>query len=313
MILWFRLLFVSCAFSLMLSPLLAENLPFLNSHLTRVDGVKIHYRYWGVDNGAPLGSVLLVHGFGASTFSWQEVADSLNALGFEVVAVDVPPFGYSDKDRRVNQSVTAQAQRLHSLINRSFPGRQWHVAGHSMGGSVVQALALMHPKDMASVTFVSAVIFSATSSTNYPARNLLRLSPLHFIAGEMAQTWVISPSRVETLLESAYGQEPTEEQMRGYLLPLSIPGTATAILSSATFHREVADLDAARLQVPALAIWGDQDNWVPLQGRRRNLERMPGVELQLMEGVGHNPMETHFEEFMDRWLPFLRNTCNRSL
>ncbi len=94
--------------------------------------------------------------------------------------------------------------------------------------------------------------------------------------------------------------------MAAYLQPLIIPGTARAILSSPVYYREVESLNAADLAVPAKAIWGDADDWVSWESQKDIMERMPGIDLFLLEGVGHNPMETHFEEFMNAWLPFIR-------
>ena len=281
------------------------DLPYSNSRMDTIDGVAIHYRHWEQPEGERKGSCLLLHGFGASTFSWQEVADSLYQLGYEVVAVDIPPFGFSDKSSRINQSVTAHALRLKQLITTAFPGRKWHLAGHSMGGRVAQAFSLQYPDQLHSVSFVSAALFSMLDDEPRPARALLRLSPLRFLFGELAEEWVITHRRLEDMLESAYGIPPDAEQVEAYLQPLRIPGTARAILAAASFHEELTSLDAANLRVPAIAIWGDSDDWVPVEGRKRALERMPDTELILLEGVGHNPMETHFDDFMRAWIPFL--------
>ncbi len=280
--------------------------PFENSHQVYVDDVRIHYRYWPVAKEELKGSFLLVHGFAGSTFSWQEVADSLQNLGYAVVAVDLPPFGFSDKSSRINRSITAHAERLHQLIHTSFPGRTWHLAGHSMGGAVVQAYALMYPEDLNSVTFVAGALFSRISEGGQQVNFLLRLSPLRFVLGELAEQWFITGNRVEQLLESAYGKPPTEEQVNAYLQPLRIPGTARAILSSAAYNREIRSLEANALEVPAIAIWGKEDTWVNYRGRKPVLEQMQNLHLVLLEDTGHNPMETHFDAFMKAWLAALQ-------
>jgi pimeloyl-ACP methyl ester carboxylesterase len=73
------------------------------------------------------------------------------------------------------------------------------------------------------------------------------------------------------------------------------------------FNKEIAALDATALAIPALAIWGENDTWVSLQSRSNILERMPGVQLRVIEQAGHNPMETHFDQFIALWLGFLNN------
>jgi len=291
-------------FCLLLVLLLSAQ-PFDNSRQAAMAGVRMHYRHWEVSGGQAAGHILLVHGFAGSTFSWEEVADSLHSLDYEVIAVDIPPFGYSDKDHRINQSRTAHAKRIHQLLQQELPGRKWHLAGHSMGGAIAQAYALMYPEDLLSVTFVAPVLFSNLRPDDGDVRFLLRSSPLSWLAGELAEEWLINAGRVEGLLASAYGTEPSETQVAAYLEPLLIPGTARAILSSPVYYQEVDRLDAADLAVPAKAIWGDADDWVSWESQKNTLDRMPEIDLVQLEGVGHNPMETHFEEFMRAWLPFL--------
>ncbi|MFW5725978.1 MAG: alpha/beta fold hydrolase, partial [Bacteroidota bacterium] len=96
-------------------------------------------------------------------------------------------------------------------------------------------------------------------------------------------------------------------QVEAYLEPLLLPGTARAILHMQRFSREIAVLDAAALDVPALAIWGENDTWVPLESGNKVLEKMPGVQLRVIEQAGHNPMETHPDQFMTLWMHFLDN------
>jgi pimeloyl-ACP methyl ester carboxylesterase len=281
--------------------------PFPNSHFVWVDDVAMHYRLWEGEGRGAQGSVLLVHGFAGSTFSWEGVADSLHQLGYHVVAVDVPPFGYSDKSPRINQSVTARAALLNALLEQEFPGRSWHLAGHSMGGAIVQAMALMYPERTESLTLVAATMFWNISPGERASPAVLRLPGLTGFAGGLAEAFVINRRRVANLLESAYGMEPTREQVNGYLRPLQIPGTARAILNSTKHYEEQYFLDSDSLMVPGIAIWGDQDTWVPLEGHQSVLDNLPTIRLVVMEDVGHNPMETHFYAFMEIWLDFLGN------
>lgn len=284
-----------------------RDLPFPNSTFTRVDGISLHYRHWPVSENERLGNCFLVHGFSASTFSWQEVADSLQQLGYEVVAVDVPPYGYSDKNPRLNQSFTARAGLLKAFLDQEFPGRLWHVAGHSMGGGMVQAMALLYPEAFQSLTMVSATVFEQTKAADRLPFDLMAADPLRLAAGAMTE-WVLSfgiDRRIRQVLESAYGREPTAEEIRQYAEPLQIPGTALAILSTSAFYMEVHDLDASDLAIPGLAIWGGKDTWVPLREYRHVLEKMPGVELRVIDEAGHNPTETHTKDFMAIWGPFL--------
>ena len=287
--------------------LVSQSLPFSNSHFITIDGLKLHYRLWNVEEENIRGNVFMVHGFGGSTFSWEEVADSLSQLGYRAVAVDVPPFGYSDRSPRQNQSITYRAALLNAFLSQQFPGEKWHLAGHSMGGAIVQAMALLYPENFRSVNFVGATLFTSINPQERQLPLVFRIPGATAFMGNIAESWIITPGRVEGLIESAYGQKPTPSQIRAYLEPLSIPGTARAILNAARYYDEIHQLEASDLSIPAIAIWGADDTWVSFESRQHVVEQIKELELFIMDDAGHNPMETHFKEFMDIYLAFLNN------
>src|SRR5919106_720766 len=97
--------------------------------------VKLYYRDEG--SGPPL---LLIHGFGASTFTWRYVAPDL-ARTNRVIAVDLKGFGQSDKPFDERYSVYDQAELLAQLIQEKDL-RDLTLVGHSFGGGVALLLAL---------------------------------------------------------------------------------------------------------------------------------------------------------------------------
>jgi dipeptidyl aminopeptidase/acylaminoacyl peptidase len=58
-----------------------------NSHFVDVDGARVHYQEFGAAGNNP--TLLLIHGYTASTFVWHIVAPMLAERGFHVVAVDL--------------------------------------------------------------------------------------------------------------------------------------------------------------------------------------------------------------------------------
>lgn len=280
-------------------------LPFPNSHFAVVNGVRLHYRTWTGSGNLQQETVLLVHGFSGSTFSWEKTAPALQQAGFEVVAIDIPPFGYSDKSPALNASATARAALLKQWQDSIFPEREWHLLGHSMGGGIVQAMALMYPEKTASVIFVAGAIFGEVKPNETRSKSLLRFRPVQTLVGNLAERHFITPRRIGNLLQSAYGSMPEPEEIQAYYRPLQIPGTARAILASSTNSREIETLNAVDLKLPVLGIWGENDTWVPLASRQKVLDRIPNVKLVIIPDSGHNPMETHPEEFNKHLLDFL--------
>jgi 2-hydroxy-6-oxonona-2,4-dienedioate hydrolase len=279
--------------------------PFPNSHFTVVGGVRLHFRIWPGRGNLQQESVLLLHGFSGSTFSWETTAPALQALGYEVIALDIPPFGYSDKSPGVNASVTSRAALLLQWLDENFSGREWHLAGHSMGAGIVQAMALMQPEKATSVIFVAGAIFNEIKPGKAPSRTLLRFGPVQALAGNLAEAHFITRRRIAKLLESAYGSKPEPEAVEAYYRALKMPGTARAILAGSTHSFEIQSLNASNLELPVLAIWGENDTWVPLASRQKVLDRLPNVRLEIIPESGHNPMETHPGKFNKHLLDFL--------
>jgi pimeloyl-ACP methyl ester carboxylesterase len=286
------LIWISIAFSADLFAGVPGRRPFPESRFTMIDSVKIHFRNFPARTSVSRGSVLLVHGFAGSTFSWRFVADTLAAAGYHVVAVDVPPFGYSDKSPVINQSFTARAQMLNKFMNLTYPGKLWHLVGHSMGGGMVQA-------------------FTQLSVGEYDTPWLLRGSVRREVALFVTRPVLVNRFSVKRLLKDAYGQVPDDDAVRGYLTPMRIKGTSRAILAAPNVSSELFPLRADSISVPAMAIWGDQDTWVPATAYEHAIEMMGDMRFIMIHGAAHCPMETHADEFIQYLLRFLSDVPDR--
>ncbi len=279
--------------------------PFSNSAHIVCNDVHLHYRHYVPenDNGRPW--CMMIHGFSGSTWTWRYTADSLCALGYHVVSVDIPPYGYSDRNPLINGSMTARASLLHQFTEQVFPGRRWHLIGHSIGGGIVEALALMYPENIVSVTFVAGALFTETETrwNGFPVWMIL--APFERLMIVLGEKIFITPNQVNKLLGSSYGTKPSEQDADAYYSALSVAGTAKAIIRSMTRSKEIAEVSASQMKVPVLAVWGSKDTWVPLHYSKPSLDMMHDVTLVTIDGAAHCPMETHHIEFMKYLAPFL--------
>ena len=88
--------------------------------------------------------IVLVHGFGASSFSWRENLNPIAEAGYTVYAPDMRGFGLSDKSWDKSMSQDAQADRLKAFLDAQGIDRAV-LAGNSMGGGIVTNFALRYP------------------------------------------------------------------------------------------------------------------------------------------------------------------------
>lgn len=278
---------------------LDERLPFENSMFEEIDGVAFHYRTYLPKDTAARGKLLLVHGLAGSTFSFEVPALRLSEQGYYVVSVDLPGFGYSDRDPAYDHSQANRAGdlwQLLSVVEESLPNgmkaRPWHLGGHSMGGGTVAAMAIQEPSRVQSIVFVDAALSETPRGSGFFA-----FPPLGRWMMTALEYFLITEDRIKSLLTSAYGQEPSAAQIDAYLTPLRLPGTARSLLNVVQTAKNEDPEKLKDISVPILAVWGDKDTWVPLQELDKLTAIRPNVTVRLISGAAHCPMETHPEAF----------------
>ncbi len=130
--------------------------PWPDSAFLEIEGYRLHYRILPAStspagetglSAAPVkGKVLLVHGFGASVFTWRYLGPAIQAEGYQVVEVDYPPFGWSTGTELLSSglkgdssgSPAARADLLWAFLD-AIPAVKaeggWIIVGHSLGGA----------------------------------------------------------------------------------------------------------------------------------------------------------------------------------
>jgi len=268
-----------------------RNQPFPESAFVQSQGLSVHYRHWksDVSLGASKGQILLMHGFGSSTFSFRFVVPALLAAGWEVAAADVPPFGFSDHN----------IDRLGKGINRGE--LEWAVAdtlgwtgkivllGHSMGGLYASLSAQAHPERTRALVLISgAVPTDGRPGAGAPFFAGL-LGP--FLDGQL-RDW----DAVKGLLDgfAVKGEVIPEEMVDGYTTAFQGPREADALLAWSS-SPGASPLDPKKLTMTTLLLWGEKDEIVPLATAKRLKAVLPESQLVVLPDLGHLLHELHPE------------------
>lgn len=262
--------------------------PFADSRFAQVEGIRLHYRARLRSANAGQALVVLVHGFGGSAFSWTDTLNALEDWGFDVIAVDLPPFGFSERHGGGPDWSTL----VLSLARQVAPDRELVLVGHSMGAGVVAAAAGRGNGAVSQLVFVGGGP-GQRRQRSAAWRGLLLVPSVGRALEVAAAHRLLEEESFGELLATALGREPTTEELAGYREPLRIPGTYPALL-----RRMSQGADSSGWQaIPAVAIWGEDDARVPLRVGQRLREQVPEMELLVIPGGSHNPMETQPEEF----------------
>jgi pimeloyl-ACP methyl ester carboxylesterase len=249
--------------------------------------VKLYYREEG--SGRPL---LLIHGFGASTFTWRHVAPDL-ARDHRVIAVDLKGFGQSDKPFDARYSVYDQAELLIQLIEDKDL-RDLTLVGHSFGGGISLLLALEAQQRLDGRISRLVLLDSIAYPQNIPVFFRMLDVPL---VSQLGVRMVPPTVQTRVALKIAYFDDSkiTPEEVEAYAAPLKTAAGKHAIIHSA---RQIVPEDIAELSeryktidLPTLILWCDHDRIVPLEVGLKLRRTLPNSTLRLVEDCGHMPQE----------------------
>ena len=248
----------------------------LTPHYVVVDGTRIRY----VEAGQGP-AVVLLHGLGASIYTWRGVIGPVAAAGFHVVAFDNRGFGGSDKPAtgyRASELAALTVDLLDSLHLSDAV-----LVGHSMGGEIAALAALRAPQKIRGLVLVDA----AGYGTHLPLLARIVRAPLigRLLAGFRGR------SGVAVALRSAYGDpgRVTAADIDQYYAPVAEPDFGRALAGVARqfdFQALAGRLDSIR--VPTLVVWGSADRWIPVTIGQRMALQLPRVAFVLVPGAGHD-------------------------
>ena len=249
--------------------------------------VKLYHEDAG--SGPPL---LLIHGFGASTYTWRHVAPAL-AETHRVIAVDLKGFGQSDKPFDDRYSVFDQAELLAQLIEEKDL-RDLTLVGHSFGGGIALLLALEADQRLKGRIARLVLLDSIAYPQNIPVFFRLLDVPL---VSQLGVRMVPPAVQTRVALKIAYLDDSKidPEEVEIYAAPLKTAAGKHAIIHSA---RQIVPEDIAELSeryktiaLPTLILWCDHDRVVPLEVGLKLRRTLPNSTLRLIEGCGHMPQE----------------------
>lgn len=270
----------------------------------------LHVRTLGPEPGPDVDVFVLVHGYGASGFTWRHWAPKLAELG-HVVLVDLKGFGRAPKPDDDRYGPADQADLVVRLVRERDLGHVTLV-GHSLGGGVVLLAALTlldsEPHRLRRLVIVAGAAYAQrmppfVSLAEWPtlAPGLFRLVGARKVVKLALRSVVYDTSSI------------TDEQVEGYARPLTSPEAARALLAAARTI-EPPDLPGIvrrypEVTVPALLLWGRQDRVVPLSVGERLAKDLPDARLRVLERCGHLPAEEHPEESFALVARFLEETA----
>ncbi len=273
--------------------------------------VELCYQTFGEADGEPL---LLVMGLGGPMTWWdRELCRMLATEGFYVVRFD---------NRDSGRSTRIRARVSRAQLLRAFSGRRArapysmsdlagdavalldhlglesaHVAGISMGGMIVQTIAVEHPRRVRSLTSIMSTTGKRTVGWQDPRLLPSLIAPRKPGRESYVETsvafWDVIGSPAYPTDRERLAERAGETFDRGY----SASGMLRQMMAILTQPDRTHRLRS--LRVPALVVHGTADKMVHVSGGRSTAAAIPGAELLLVDGMGHDLPPALFESFVE--------------
>ena len=279
-----------------------EQLVDADSKFVEVNGVNVHYKTWG--EGEP--TFILLHGFGASLFSWREVTEPLSQLG-TVIAYDRPAFGLTERplewEGESPYGPQAQVDIVIGLMDE-LGVEKAILVGNSAGGTVSMQVALQHPERVEALILVDAAVYAGGGAPSW-SRPILKTPQMNHIGPLIARQ--LQAQGVEFIKTAWHDPSKiTQDIFDGYQKPLQIANWDKALWQLTVASEESGLVERlAEITMPTLVITGDDDRIVPTEQSLRLADELPNAELKVIAQSGHLPHEEKPVEFMQSVTDFL--------
>ncbi len=273
--------------------------------------VELCYQTFGDPDDEPL---LLVMGLSGPMTWWDQVfCERLAAAGFHVVRYDNRDTGRSSRvaapvrhDQLLRAFATGRAHAPYSMSDLAGDAvalldhlglESAHVVGVSMGGMIAQTVAIEHPSRVRSLTSISSTTGRRTVGWQHPALLPRLIAPRK--AGREA--YIASSVAMWALIGSAgYPSDPESLRTRAgetFDRGVSTSGVLRQMMAILTQPDRTPRL--RELRIPALVLHGTADKMVHVSGGRATAAAIPGAELVLIDGMGHDLPPELFDTFVE--------------
>jgi pimeloyl-ACP methyl ester carboxylesterase len=275
---------------------------------TNVGAVDLAYETFG-EHGRP--PVLLVMGIGSQMINWHEDFCTALSDGRFVIRFDNRDVGESqwldgqpDLAAIAGGDMSSVVYTLEDMADDavglldSLGLQSAHVVGASLGGMIAQTIAIRHPGRVRTLTSIMSTTGEAGVAHPTEAAAKALMSP-PARSREEAMERIVEVRRVI----GSPGFERDEDDIRERAARAWDRG-----VNPAGFARQLAAVYASgdrtealrSLEVPTLVIHGEDDPLIPASGGRATAAAIPGAELWIVPGMGHDLPRQLWPELIGR-------------
>ena len=262
----------------------------------RVDGTLLAYRGWG-HTGSP---VLLLGGAAEPSWVWHAVGPLLARAGHRVLALDLPPFGYS---QRRGPYTMSHWLRLLGGFEQHLHVTRPVLVGHSLGAGVAAAAGLTRPHGVAGIVLLDGDALAFGGGHGWLAHLLVYPYDTAVYRIVTGSDWIVG-----RVLRNAWGPDPPHlghATLARFERPFRVQGTEEALeqllaggIPGLTLGR------LAGLHVPRAVVWGANDTVDSVASGRATAAALH-THLETIPRAGHLSMLARPRAVAERVLRFI--------
>ena len=284
-----------------------------SGHFVKAADLNIFVQEAGPAEGEP---VVLIHGTGSWSEIWRDTITPLAKAGFHVVALDLPPFGYSDMPSGAEQFTrTLQAARIAGMLE-SLNIQKATLVAHSVSSRVALETALRYPDRFKKIVLVDPALgFPKITDTekepdmvpNDPGIIIKTIFGHKPLLNAVISTYGTNPLSIKKLFSSFVFDKTAITDVRIKVLqqPMKVRGTTEAygdwlenlLVTRDTDSESIHSSNLKKLKMPIDIIWGSEDTVTPLWQGKDLQQLILGSNLHIIKGVGHMPYLENVTEF----------------
>jgi pimeloyl-ACP methyl ester carboxylesterase len=268
------------------------------------NGIHLEYESFGPEDRE---TVLLIMGLGAQLTMWPvELCEELVARGYRVIRYDNRDVGLSHKFDDLGMpdmaaifgalmaGKTATAPYALDEMAKDAVGlldalgiKRAHIAGASMGGMIAQLVAANHPERALSLTSIMSTTGNPAVPQGKPEAMAVLMTPAP--EGDIPAAIERGIMAWNTIGSPGYRTDPetlrqwVTRDVKRSLYPVGVARQMAAIVANGDRREKLK-----KLTLPAVVLHGADDPLVPVEGGKDTAENIPGAELRVIPGMGHD-------------------------
>lgn len=251
-------------------------------------------------------AVILIHGFPTSSFLWRNIAPAITDAGHTAYAIDLFGHGESDRPYDADFGIASQAEYLDAAMTALRVARGILV-GVDIGGDIALRLAATRPERVEKLVLINTPVFD-----ELPARDITQVqrSTARFAVRSTRGILGAAPI-IEGVLKASVADPEKHMPMKliaRYLAPFVGKDGINHLLTlaSSISEEDMEDVELRNIHVPALILWGEEDNFVDVKIADKLANALPDGRLVKMPGVARLLPEENPEHLSELLLDFMR-------